>query len=288
VCTKNKVIFGDPRATGQYEKMVFTRIANRLKRNRFRAKYGNHVVIIYTMGKVGSSSVKAYLKKNYPYVPAFHIHFLSDNWLKKILPAMNAFFHSNIRDAEAVHKYLNEHPEQRVKIITIVREPLERDISDIFQNWKGRLQDRTINDVPYDELVSSFNAENHDYTLNWFDTEFKEYLGFDVYAQPFDFDKGYSIYKTGRADILCLQLEKMNGCIAEASEKFLGYTLRSDEAVNLSSEKTGKDLYKEMITRYRAPEDKLDLIYNSKFAVHFYSPEDRAAFRERWKHGKHS
>lgn len=262
--------------------MTVSGLLLRVKRAWYFLRHGKHLVLIYTMGKVGSAGIKAGLKKEYPFIPAFHIHFLSDNWLKKILPSMHAFFHANIRDANVVLNYLQRHPGQRLKIITIVRDPIERDISDIFQNWKGRLGERTINDLTFTELTESFNKDDHSYTLNWFDTELKEYLGFDMYSQPFDYNRGYSIYQSKNADILCIQLEQMNARLTEATEKLLGYGITPEEGVNLSADKEGKELYKEMIRQYKAPEQKLATVYGHRFMQHFYSPEQIAKMKQRW------
>lgn len=258
-------------------------LRERIRRLFFDRRYGKQTILIYTMGKVGSSTVQHNLHRQYPEATSFHVHFLSDYWLREKLPAEDPFFHSNIREAEVVLDFLRQHKDRRLKIITLVREPLVRDISDIFQNWKGRLKDKTITDLSFEELKNGFNSDNHEYTLSWFDTEFRNYLGFDIYAQPFDKEKGYSIYHTPSADILCLQLEKLNDCLPQATQELLGYAIRPERSANLSEEKEGSELYKEMTGRYAAPEEKLDRVYGSKFMRHFYSEEDIRRFRRKWE-----
>lgn len=261
---------------------AFQNLYSKIRRRLFNLRYGKQTILIYTMGKVGSSTIKKNLTEQYPWVTVFHVHFLSDHWVKEILPNEDPFFHGNIREAESIYNYLKKNPGTKIKIITLTREPLVRDISDIFQNWKGRLKGKTITDLTLEEIKSDFDRNQHEYTLNWFDTEFKNYLGFDIYSVPFNKEKGYSIYETPKADILCFQLEKLNDCMEEATGKFLGYPVRMSATTNLSENKEGSNLYKGMTGNYAASPEKLDRIYNSKFVQHFYSDADISRFRKKW------
>ncbi len=240
------------------------------------------IFLVYSMGKVGTTSVYSFIKRNHPDTPLHHVHFLSDNWVKKKLPSLNPEFHGNIAVAEEVYSSLEKHKNRRVKIITMVREPLVREISDIFQNWKGLLNVNAIGDTSAKELSVYLDNHEHEYVLNWFDTEFKEYLGFDIYAHPFDKQKGYSIYKTKNADILCVSTEKLSSCIETAMKEFAGMDIKASKASNTSENKEGKELYNELIKNYKAPKEKLDLLYNSKYVRHFYDEKEIKGFIEKW------
>ena len=254
------------------------------KRKVHELKYGKQFFLIYSMGKVGSTTAYTFLKKQYPFIPVHHVHFLSDYWLKEKLPKLDSFFHNNIKAAASVFKSLAKHPDYRLKIITMVRDPMIREISDIFQNWKGILDVKTVDELTVDKLSLYLNGHNHDYVLNWFDSELKAYLGFDIYSFPFDKEKGYSIYKTASADILCFQLEKMNACFEEAMKEFAGLKVAVTESSNRSETKAGKDTYKMIIKQYKPSAEKIASLYNSKYVRHFYSEKDINGFVKKWSH----
>jgi hypothetical protein len=54
---------------------------------------------------------------------------------------------------------------------------------------------------------------------------------------------------------------------------------------NVRSEKPTGKKYEEFKKRIRMPPALLDRIYDSKFARHFYSNEERDLFRKRWSGG---
>ncbi|MCB0397040.1 MAG: hypothetical protein KDD36_10320 [Flavobacteriales bacterium] len=241
-------------------------------------------VLVYSMGKVGSTSLYNTLRSTIPDAYVFHSHFLSDHWLKERLPAMAEGFHINIKEGERVHRHLANHPTERIKVITLVREPLIRDLSDVFENWEYTHPDQDIESVDRDELIRDFHKKNHEYTLTWFDTEFRAYTGFDIYSQPFPTERGFAFYKHGPFDILCIKLESLNDCYHEALSNWFGEGVGNLTTSNESENKKGSSLYAEMKQNYKAPEEKLDMLYGSKYARHFYSEDELMSFRKRWSH----
>ena len=171
----------------------------RYKKFRFQDPF---VYLVYSMGKVGSTSIYRSLKQRKPYSDVFHMHFLSENWLRNKLPKEHEIFHSNIKIGDDILKFVADNPKKRHKIITLVREPVMRSISDLFENWK--------------HLYDNIDA------LEWFDTEFKEYLNIDIYELEFNKEKGYSIYNFEDFDLLCIQLEQLNDVMSEAMTAFIG------------------------------------------------------------------
>ena len=167
-----------------------------------------HIIIVYTMGKVGSRTVYEALKKEKPDGDIFHIHFLSDNWLKEILPKRHVNFHLNIKKGNDVLAHLQKQSNKRIKIITLVRDPIMRSISDLFENWKHLYDD--IEKVDVKELESHIQHGYHGFPVEWFNTEFNEYIGFEIYNLPFKQERGYEIYHLNDFDILCIKLERLN------------------------------------------------------------------------------
>jgi hypothetical protein len=240
-------------------------------------KYSKSIILVYSMGKVGSSSVDVALRKRLPHVKIFHVHFLSDHWLKEILPGLNSFFHTNIELGNSVLNFISQNPRKRLKIVTLVREPFMREISDAFENWKGLFPDEKVIDHQF--LSDWMDSHSHDYTLNWFDTEFKNFTGFDIYSRPFDKRRGYTIYNLENMDILCIKLERLNDTSQEAFRDFLNLKRLSISSKNSSSNKKEKELYRLLRSTYRPDIEKLDRVYRTKYVMHFYSEEEIAGLK---------
>ena len=95
-------------------------------------------VLIYQMGKVGSSTVKQSLLKTAIKNPLFYVHYLS--W-KSIHSVENYFANksmappSHIQYSKIVRQLIDLYKGQiRFKIVSLVRDPVARNISSTFQN----------------------------------------------------------------------------------------------------------------------------------------------------------
>jgi len=231
------------------------------------------------MGKVGSTSIYTELKKKLPFADIFHVHFLSEYWLRKKLPALDKYFHSNIDLGNEIINQINKNPYKRIKIITLVREPIIRDISDLFENWRSVYEN--IDQIDIQTLHKRIDESTHEYTLTWFDTEFKNYTGFNIYEMPFNKEKGYEIYRLENADILCLKLEALREVGSKAIKEFLGVSVEISNR-NLSADKQGKNLYMEIKRNYKASESKLSVVYNSLYMKHFYTEQEIKELINKW------
>ncbi len=237
------------------------------------------IYLVYSMGKVGSAGVYLSLQRRKPYAAVFHVHFLSKNWLQDRLPKEHESFHSNISLGNDILKHIRKNPNKRIKIITLVREPVIRSISDLFQNWKHLYDD--IQEVDNETLQEHVETTNYEYALEWFDSEFNEYLDLDVYSLPFDREKGYEIYNLDKCDILCMKLEALNKVGNQAMQEFLGEEFKLTSS-NISSQKPTKDQYSYLKDHVKISIDKLNEVYGSKFVQHFYTSEEIADFKKRW------
>lgn len=259
----------------------FQRIALRRKEKQFVEEYGKPLVLIYSMGKVGSSTLKASFDHAYPFLPVYQIHFLSDLWLKKKLPAMSSYFGMHTKWAEEFFSFRSAHPDYRMKIITLVREPVVRNISDVFENGREFFKS-SLEEAGEDKIIDWLKKDDYEYTLNWFDTEFFEWTGVDIYSLPFDREKGFSCWKMKDFDLLCIKLEKLDERIEEAMQELAGFPFSLDVTANKSENKEGKELYKSVLKKFRIPAEKGDWLYGSKLVTHFYTEEEIARFKAQW------
>ncbi|MEO8069013.1 MAG: putative capsular polysaccharide synthesis family protein [Flavobacteriales bacterium] len=242
----------------------------------------NSFFLVYTLGKVGSSTIYATLKKRLPGVPLHHVHFLSSEYLDVRLPKLNDYFKKHIALGRRVLAELDKHKGKRIKIITMVREPVARDVSALFQTWRGR-----FGDVPFDaksnaDLIADLKGRNFHHTLSWFTEEFQAWTGVDIHSLPFDKERGYSVYRTDLYDILVLKLEKLNDCSGPAMREFIGLDLSRLELANIGEEKLSRDKYRSLAAEIRFTPAELDAVYGSKYMQHFFSAEEIAGYRAKW------
>ncbi|WP_167714334.1 putative capsular polysaccharide synthesis family protein [Vibrio breoganii] len=179
-------------------------------------------ILIYQMGKVGSTSLEMNLKNSlhfhslYNNSPCFpHFQQKNNTIVKKLYATLNLFL---IR--------LLIKRRKTIKIITLVRDPMHRDISMFFQDlpfWVSRyiLSDKVdTRGEGFDFLSDAFHTSyDIDYGLKWFDKELKRFSGFDVYDHEFNVDG--DIIKVDKFEILILKMESMNDH-RELINKFLG------------------------------------------------------------------
>lgn len=242
----------------------------------------NNIILVYTMGKVGSSTMYNTLKKHLPFTDIFHVHFLSTNWLEKILPEKPQMFHRNINKGMHVLNHLSDNEQKRIKIISLVRDPFGRVVSDLFENWEAYFPNKPPNETKNDEILEKLKTSNLDYVLNWFETEFKNFTNFDVYHTPFDYQRGYTIYQNQDFDFICFQLEKLNSCYNSALKEFLKIDVPELLNANVTRNKNTGDLAGQIKQLYTPQEELLSHVYSSKFMTHFYSPTQIKNFKNRW------
>ena len=229
-----------------------------LRHKKLIERYANEeTVFIYQMGKVGSTTIENSIKNA--------VHFIY-----RIEQGILAFI---LRAAFKKRK--------KTKIVTLVREPIKRNISMFFHDLDAYLFMAHTNclnsrNMPLptrnqslDLLTEVFNQEfDHEYPINWFDKEFKPMTGINIYETAFDIDKGCSFIKNKGIEVLCIRTDKIKNCINELS-RFV------NEEVDLSFENQAElkwygDLYQQFKSQYRLPNNKEQSIKQSKFYRHFF------------------
>lgn len=251
-------------------------------------------VVVYSMGKVASRAVHATLSKAHLPNPVFHVHYLSVPHIEEVeLVAKNSGWRGS-RTGMVEGKSLRRLGDltwgrSRWKVVSLVREPVAREISDLFQNLHHfphlvNLTEDALVSGAISELqnaLANFDEDN-DYAATWFDREVKDVFGFDVYDAAFDPAIGYAIYQAQHADILILRLEDLSDCASDAFRQFLGIKDFKLLKVNEGLQKSYKDAYQLVLERISFSEHVLNRVYNTRYARHFYTSEELAAFKQRW------
>lgn len=263
------------------------------------------LILVYQMGKVGSSTVVRSLKAHN--LSAFNIHtfdpdFLSkDELLFKKEFAANGAIPTTLWEEQFFLKQLaGRFSGKPVKIITLVRDPVARNISHFFQ-WPNMIMEQTAEGYhlrsPSFHYDKEFNLDGieeklsqlymtqfklHERPLIWLDHELKHNFGIDVYSREFPKEKGYSIYRAGNTEAMVLKLEKLGEAAPEAFKEFLGIESFGLVPANIGRQKNTADLYGRFLNSIKLPPAYLDTMYNSRFAGHFYSQAELNRFRARW------
>ena len=169
-------------------------------------------ILIYQVGKVGSQTVQLGILDLLPARqmrfqtglcrPAHHIHSV-DNDNSLLFPSKKDGLNDPVvRINGGVIPMIVE--EDGWNVVTIVRDPVARNFSawNAFQNRKG--------DFIEDYL--------HDAMFKWFDRQLVKFMGVNVYDQPFDAERGWSIYHNPSSKVrklLILQTERIDEVFAE-------------------------------------------------------------------------
>lgn len=164
------------------------------------------------MGKVGSETVARSLSNAGLSVAVFHIHYLTDAALEVVERRIKNHWNPwrggravNLWESQCIVKRLRTaRPGERWSVVTLVRDPVARNISDYFHRLAEVDPARVARDAS-DELVAELGRgflerfEDHELPLTWFDSELKSVFGLDVYGAPFPVAKGYGLYANDKA-----------------------------------------------------------------------------------------
>jgi hypothetical protein len=250
-----------------------------------------HLIIVHQMGKVGSTSIVESLEAMSLGMPIYHTHSLNLEHLQRREQQKRQQGQTpppRIIQGQYLRKAIDQKGSGKTwHIITLVREPISRNVSAFFQNIGDYIpnfaQARSANQISLDEIVTIFLEQyNHDWPSTWFDSEVKQVFGIDVLATDFPKSKGYMILKQNHINLLVLRLEDLNRCVQDAFQEFLGLESFTLKDANLADHKAYNDLYKQFKAQIVLPDWYLDKLCHSPLMQHFYTPEEIDRFRGTW------
>ena len=258
-------------------------IAKRLDKLEFKVSLSrklrkNTPVIVYSMGRVGSTSVQLSLKSHGIKTP-FHIHRLLLN------PAQKKYWSPTaIWQFETLLSYIKKR--KKAKFITLVREPVSRNISDFF--FKSFTNITPVEyadlDLNVEELFKTFvNNYAHSVPLTWFDMELKPVLGIDIYEYPFPKEKGFLTIDRGNFQLLIIKVEIADSVKEKAIGEFLGIADFKLTRRNASTDKHYANTYRDFLETVELPQTYVEIMCSSEYTRHFYTDTDIEATRETWR-----
>ena len=218
---------------------------------------GRLPIVIYQMSKVGSTSIAMSLR-NSKKLAVFQVHAIStsdiENSLRSKVQKGKRVYSRAIWESKYLNKRFSQHDNSVPwHVITLIREPIARNISAYFQNielWcpeicDSRITERVKLEIVKEAFFDRFNP--HDLTLRWLDDRLEPVIGIDVYNKPFPFNKGYEIYEDSDFRLLLIRLEDLSSCYEPAVKAFLGIRDCPLVSANIGEEKRYANLYKKFL-----------------------------------------
>ncbi len=245
----------------------------------------NVPIIVYQMGKVGSTSVFNSIKAA-GVKSIYHVHRM---YPENIISLENALSKKNI----AIPKHLETGIEiyqniisksKEAKFITLVREPVERNISAFFQNFCEFMGEGFVEEkISIEKIIWSFKVKyDHRIPLDWFDIEPKRTLGIDVYEYNFNPENGYQVLKQGPFEMLLLRTEISDDKKADCISRFIGEPNLKIKRSNLSQDKNYSKAIERVKNTIALDKDFIYGMYNNKFVKHFFSKEEIERLTNKW------
>lgn len=234
------------------------------------------------MGKVGSTS----LENSIPF--SIHLHRLYNIHHKHSFysPRRKSLLHKILGSCFDTMRRTAIRRRKKIKIITLVRNLYDRNVSAFFQNfafWIVQYSSKVTEETRKDSTSFVYevfeNIFDHNYAFTWFDKELKKFTGIDIFEHEFNKQRGWQRIQKGKYDILVVKLEAL-GTACEAIEDFAGVKLKLNHS-NLSGYKWYASLYKDFKNNYIPSEEYLHKIYQSKISKHFYTEEETNDFRQK-------
>lgn len=243
-------------------------------------------ILVFQMGKVGSTAVYAALKARA--LPVDHLHLLTG------LDALEASMRWSYEDPSTTlaeiergrrfRERIDGDPGTRWNIITMVRDPVARNVSAFFEGLHQIVPGARDRVVTMDELGDAFlNRFSHAAPTTWIQSQLTPVFGIDPFTTPFPHSAGFQILEGERARVLIIRSEDLSACFETALQSFLGLKIRALPKANVSENKWYAPLAAEFSQSFEMPQHYLDEMYGSAYARHFYTPEELARFESRYK-----
>lgn len=233
-------------------------------------------IFVYTMGKVASSTISYSLWGSG--IDCLDIHLLTP---KRIYREINSRVDNGANEALPPHLISSLIANNsllhfdRIKIITLIRDPVARNISAVFQNLPPA---PTLNDKTVMDAIAAYNPHTPDL---WFQTEFIPITGIDIFRETIDPTQSHFRFVNEKFDVLMLKIETPNPEKAKILSDFLGDEITIHDK-NIAGQKWYGDKYKEIKENpSHLPEGFLKTALQQKYFEKFYPLPERKAL---WQH----
>ena len=277
------------------------------------------IILIFQMGKVGSRSVESSLLnlfvKQGIFTRRHQFYYVPDNYglRSEVVLCDNRLSYFRTHVASALEPVIRKVILWRAKlglplsVICPIREPIARDVSAFFYFYiyhrilTKNMSLKQLENIPLEELQRLFCQEHrptdqygpnpfrndlfaeHSFSINWFDKHFKPPVNIDVYSRPFPVDRKWQIYRRGFTKVLLYRSDLEHSEQRKIISNFLNLELNELVTQNDSSKSIYADVYRKFKHTAKLPEQYIRQMHDSRFAKHFWSPEELKAAADKWR-----
>lgn len=240
------------------------------------------------MGKVGSSAIRDTLELMKG-VTVFQTHWCNDNNLNHRAGIVNEERRVSNRYGDRDHfgSMLRDkiiRPNIASKVITMVRDPIARNVSSYFQHLDEIHGVRRAHErVSMENLLRGFiDVFEHDEPLSWFKTEIYEIFGVDIFAEQFNRSERWSLIKGGAWSVLVMRSDLSDAGKKKVTSDFLNAAVPTVIPSNVGEQKTYASVYQEFKNKLQLSPGYLDRFYTAPVTQHFYELSEIDSMREYW------
>ena len=225
---------------------------------------------LFQMGKVGSKSLQYSIGLTEPRATIPHLHFAQEMLIS--YPGCYYSYPEIIRFSK-----------KRIRFLAGVREPVSRVVSGWLEAsispYSSMSTSHLMQLLECNTKSSQAILKDSCHILEWFKHQF--YSDIDVYSQPFDKEKGYSIINGPRHSVLVYRIDKLSGLWGIISN-YIGIGLHP-ASINKSHDKGEPEArVLERFARFKLTQDVLHKILESRYINHFFDADDKDIFLRRY------
>lgn len=169
---------------------------------------------------------------------------------------------------------------EKIRLVTLVRDPFSRNISGYFQNlWRHKFN-ATSHEARIQEIMQSITTNyDHDVPLKWFDEEFYPATGIDVYGVSFDTQAKAGLSRDTKYPLLILRTDLADEGKLTLLREFLDRPHLTLQQSNAGDTKSYADLYRAVKSEFFYSTAYIEQSLNSKLMQHFFTEEERNSLR---------
>lgn len=252
---------------------------------------GKPVIAVYQPGRVGSTSVTVAIRSANVGL-TFHAHSLSPDLRMELVPKGVT---TTPKQEETISKYEHVarclrwylHRKGPMRIIVLLRDPIDHALSHFFYNFIS-LAGRSLAERPwtYSDLLRLYWVKNAftGYTIfeYWFEKELQRYTGLDVFAQPFDRERGWQVYNLDNLLVLVMKIELDVPTKNSVLSSFLDHKNLQISSINRGEDQKYASAYHLFREKFSLKQERLDRIYTGRYASHFYTENEITGFIQKW------
>lgn len=178
-------------------------------------------------------------------------------------------------------------------IVTSIREPIDRALSYVFFATELMRGQEVVSRLTPDDVASMLLGSSPlpfppgpfgwwD-PSEWFDDELLGVFDLDVFASPFDAERGWQTYENENVRAVLVRQENF-GDLPEALARFYGIDAARVPVIrsNSAAERGYDEHYRSVRARLTLPDELLDRVYSGRLGRHFYSAGEIRQFAGKW------